>query len=280
MEVSIQEEILYRGWQDNLKILPVTDDLLKISDLIDFDTSKIISLPDSLNRVRKMAAQFLNSFYQIQDVPFELFYKIAFWDFSFEDEISPFRLPIKRKKDESPFYGLLGETLCRKDNNITIKYRHIELPKKITSVTTFSYIHEITHTQLNHLNGCIKSYYHVEILSIFNELLYGYTKGEKYLDTINAIRLNDIKEAIVLLMTDESDYNNLLEACCYIVSTIIAYELFIKYYYSSISLRKEILFNIQRVFNGEITLQQLLDILDANYEDSLNPKRLEKFLKR
>ena len=79
---------------------------------------------------------------------------------------------------------------------------------------------------------------------------------------------------------DEEVKNVLLEGSLYLQSTLEAYNLFIKYYNGSLSLKKEILQSIQKLFEQEYTLEDMLSSFDVSLESSIDPIRLNKYIKR
>lgn len=285
MEVSIREEIAYRGCEPNPKIIVPSSELLAIYELIkDFDMDKINYKKESLRSVLIKARDFFDSYYDLHKVPYEFFKKIGPYDLSFESEISPYLLPIKRV-EEDVYYGKLSEVFLIGDTTRGV-FRNIELPKLITEVSTLSYVHEITHTQDNHIYGSIKNYYNTELLSIFNELLCagGMDDGGRLAYLNNVVRLHNLKYGIEFLQDglgkENEWYDNLAEGSCYVESTVKAYNMYMDYVEGDRLTKQYIIMMIQKVFDGEITLEQCLEALDITYQNSLNPKRLAKFLKR
>ena len=70
-----------------------------------------------------------------------------------------------------------------------------------------------------------------------------------------------------------------MEGSSYAESTLKAYKLFIRYYYNP-KLRKEILLDIQRIFNHEISVEEFLDKYEIHYENSQNVNELSSYLLR
>ena len=202
---------------------------------------------------------------------------------------NPFNIPISFSSSDI-INGTLIEPIIYLDNeefyqNNHIGYRQIILPKEATKLTSATYTHEITHTLLNNQPGIIKEYYNSEILSIFLELLNLYeTKTEENLKLQETIRINDLITNVAYLNAYHYhklilDENTQLEISKYTVSILKAYQLFIKYYYSSSSYRKYILTSIQSIFDGQLSLEELLSNLDITLTNSIN-RDLIKYLKR
>lgn len=288
MAVPIKDELLYRGCNPNPEIITPSKEIIKIGSLLDSLNLKESILPkESLKKVLKTSREFLNTYYDLHFVPCNIEYKRLFWSLELSGNINPFKLPIRRVKDVDDFYGSLRESILATAENSTITFRGIELPKNITKLSSLSYTHEITHTQLNHMPGLIQEYYNTEFLSIFNELLHAfYTKdSESLLREHDAKRLNELKIIINELdkyqdTEDDEIRNVLLEGSSYLESTLKAYNLFVRYYYSRESERKYIIQQLQRVIDGEITLEEILNILDVSLENSQDIKTIKKYLKR
>lgn len=284
VHIGIQEEIKLRGCEEP-KLLVPSKDLLAIYELIqDFDMDSISYKSESLRSVLKKARKFFYRYYEVHKVPYEFYRKTSSHEFSFESEISPFHLPIKRV-DEDVYYGCLGEVLICGEPVRSV-YRRVELPNEITEVSTLSYVHEITHSQVNRVFGSIKNYNNMEILSIFNELLCASSMNDggrlSYVNDV--VRLHNLRYGIQFLQDgldrQEELYGMLLEGNSYVESTLKAYNLFIDYLEGEQRMKDYIILLIQKVFDGDICVEQCLEALDITYENSLNVKRLERYLKR
>lgn len=285
MDIGISEEIRIRGCEQNPKIIVPDAKLLEIYELIrNFDMDQVAYNPETLRSVLKKSYQFFERYYELHKVPYEEVRKIGKYELSIEGMRSPFRLPIRRV-DEDVYYGLLNEFVIFGEKPRWV-FRHVELPKKITEVSTLSYVHEITHSQDNHIYGSIKNYYNTEVLSIFNELLCAGSMddGGRLLYLNDVVRLHNLRFGIQTLQDyrDKEDEfrDQLLEGSCYVESTVKAYNMYMDYIEGDRRTREYIILMIQKVFDGEITLEQCLEVLDVTYQNSLNSKRLAKYLKR
>ncbi len=283
----IQDEIKYRGCNPNPKIIIPSKEIVTIGFYIESLHLEEKTLKrEKLRNILKASKEFLNTYYDLHFVPCEIEYQKFALHFSLSGEINPFKLPIRKLKGEDDFYGCLRETISVGEK-INLSFRSIELSENITQISSLSYTHEITHTQLNHMRGLIREYYNTEFLSVFNELLQAfYTKdNESLLREHDTRRLNEIPIVINELnkyhnTSDDGIKNVLLEGSCYLESILKAYNLFIRYYYSNETERKYIIKSLQRVIDGEITLEEILDILDISLENSQDEKTLTKYLSR
>lgn len=287
MQANINEEIECRGCNPNPHIIVPSKELVEIGSFLSSLKNHSIILPkEKLRTILKSSRDFLTSTYDLHCVPFEYYKKNLFVNIQITGDTDPFSLPIKRVKDEDDFYGCLREFITFNPNP-KITFRHIELPRIVTKLTSLSYTHEITHSQLNHMRGLIEEYYNTEVLSIYNELLHAYhtSDQESLLRIHDERRLSELAICISELdkyknTNDEEIKSVLLEGSCYCVSTLKAYNMFIRYYFGTKGERKELRRGVQSVMDGNITLEDELKKLDISYENSQDIKAIRKYLNR
>lgn len=290
-EVPIDKdlEIIKRGLNSYPKIINPTDELLEL-----LKSLEQLKVAQTDYRVHQMkiedamydAQTFLRYYYDLRKVPYLHMHKVLGLNIHFITQVNPLKLPISLIPTEDIFSGSVTEILpaCGKPHII---FREINLSNTITEHTSASYIHEITHTQLDRLKGSIREYYNLEVLSIFNELFHAaiLDKDERML------RLNDSRRIYEMSVTAQElrDYHEgkstmdraeLLDCCKYLVSGLKAYNLFIKFYYATDEYKNEILDDIQAVFDGYLTVEELLLKHDISYENSQNKQVLTKYFSR
>lgn len=281
---TLEQEIAYRGCILEPRIVTPTQELKNLGSLLaNTSFSEETPAKRSLREIRRESANFLNNHYELHDVPILIEKKYGPFQFEIQNTISPFRIPIRKENEDDDFFGVLRETISFTEG-IRIDYRRIELPKKITEITALSHTHEITHTQLNHMRGIIRNYHNMEILSIFNETVHAKEKedGERLLRIHDRRRLEELREIIEILQSPEQEPEEILiDASSYCISTLQAYNLFITYYYGDKATREFIMEQIQRVFHGEITLEEVLEEkLKVTFQNSQDSKKLAKYLNR
>lgn len=277
MKLSIKDEWRYRGWKPDPKIITISPELENLYELL----KRYEDLPKRNQKAKfcneiEAGRTFLSEIYKIHNVPWM---KVLVWNLIIKGNISPFSLPIKRVKGVN---GSLDERLVL-DDSPHISYESVKVSRKSTEILSSIYIHEITHTQQNHIPGLIEDYYDLEVLSIFNELLYASFKTERYARLYDTNRLQSTFGDLEFLFNykDNIEENyDLVKACCYIVSTLKAYHLFYIYYYGNTSTKRHILSMIQKVFDHCITVEECLTSLDISYENSLDIQKLERVLNR
>jgi len=215
--------------------------------------------------------------------------------------IDPFKLPINYKLDSINGGTLVTQSILTEDetlhkellNKLNLYFTNIELPKRTTEVSTSSYIHEITHSQLESHKGIIEDFNNVEVLSIFNELLYAYNYCEPIIfkklltNRLNSLFLsfnsiyeykeaNFIKSVIGGIEYGEFDYHTDIK---YLISTLKALKLFIKCTGDDRVTKYHIINLINKVFNGDMTVEELLDKVEINQDNILESNYINKLLK-
>ncbi len=240
-----------------------------------------MKLEDSLYDARK----FFDYYYKLHKVPHLNIKKVLGLQIHTIRPVHPYKLPILLQPYDDIFSGSVSEVITKPDFNIV--FREVNLSKQISEQTSASYVHEITHTQIEHQKGIIGDYYNSEVLSIFNELFHTsiLDKDERIL------KLNDYRRIVEMLVSAEEiiahhngtstmSESELHDCCKYLVSDLKAYNLFIKFYYGTEDFKNDILDDIQSVFDGYLTVEELLNKYDISYESSQEPKQLTKYFSR
>lgn len=282
-------EIIKRGLNSNPKIINPSDELLEL-----LNSLAKLPLAKTEYQVHQMkvedalydAQTFLQYYYKLRKVPYLHMSKVLGFNIHIIREINPLKLPVNLIPTEDIFSGSVTEILPA-HGKLHIIFREINLSQTITEHTSASYVHEITHTQLDRLKGSLKEYYNLEVLSIFNELFHAaiLDKDERML------RLNDSRRIHEMSVTanelrehhtgkSKMSRDELLDCCKYLVSGLKAYNLFITFYNATDELKNEILDDIQSVFDGYITVEELLLKYDITYESSQDKQKLIKYFSR
>ena len=205
--------------------------------------------------------------------------------------VDPFELPV-RFVNEPYYYGNVSLCTNISDNpeflkHMKIFFKSIELGHKTNDMTGVCYVHEIVHTQLESIKGIVKDYYNSELLSIFIELVYSYEKGVVLLRETLKNRINMFLTEFHSLynfisskdITEDGLWHNVI-ACKYIVSTVKAFHLFCNYYVGDDIEKNSILWEIQSVFSGRKSLEDVLDILGITYQNSLEQTHIQTLIEK
>lgn len=291
MEKTIDKdtEIIKRGLNANPRILNPSDELLStlksLEGLTIAQTEYQIHQMD-INEALYDAQKFLLYYYKLRKVPYLHMIKVLGINIHILRHINPLKLPINLIPSDDIFTGSVTEVLTNNPKHHII-FREINLSSTTSEHTSASYIHEITHTQLDRLKHSIREYYNLEVLSIFNELFHASILDKDE----HLLRLNDSRRIYEMSITAQElrdyhdgkstmDRDELLDCCKYLVSGLKAYSLFIKFYYADEELQNEILDDVQAVFDGYITVEELLLKHEITYESSQDKQRLTKYFSR
>lgn len=291
MEKKIDKdtEIIKRGLNSYPRIINPSDELLStLKSLEELGIAKTEYQIHQMNINEALydAQKFLLYYYKLRKVPYLHMIKILGINIHILRHINPLKLPINLIPTEDIFSGSVTEVLTNNPKHHII-FREINLSQTTSEHTSASYIHEITHTQLDRLKHSIREYYNLEVLSIFNELFHASILDEDE----HLLRLNDSRRIYEMSITAQElrdhhdgkspmDRDELLDCCKYLVSGLKAYSLFIKFYYGEEELQNEILDDVQAVFDGYLTVEELLLKHEITYESSQNKQRLTKYFSR
>lgn len=201
--------------------------------------------------------------------------------------INPFELPTKYI-DYNEFYAEIvffndWPNIDKLLKKVPRLFLGIFLSSKITNITCPSYVHELTHTQIDSIRGTSLNYYNSEILPIFLELLSSYETDPsgKSLLTTDFFRHSLLIECIKqVIYPNNQSYEEKLINNSYIISTLKAYKLFDIYYKNSKELKEFIIKYIQNIFDGKNNIEQLLNYLNITYDNCLTKKNITKMFTR
>lgn len=199
--------------------------------------------------------------------------------------ISPYELPINFISGHSMVGNLFKPIIIIPDDEylkkVMITFSEINLGDEITELTPATYVHEITHTQLESIKGSFKNYHHKEIISIFLEKVVAYEldKTGKLLEKSQRVRFRDLLEKIATL-NDKYEYTRteLVEASVYVTSILKAQNLFDKYMEGTQEEKEKLLNKVQNIWDGLISVEDLLEDYDISLTNSSDQKIIKKHL--
>lgn len=196
-------------------------------------------------------------------------------------EVEPYSIPINYLNKDRNF-GYLVTACSKLEKNINFKIANVGmiailLDSELTPFSITSYAHELIHTQLEDKRVYTNNYYNKEILSRFIELLVSYTisNDEKYktlnignislgtmsiIDNMNFLKndLNTLMNVENLANVNDEKYIFLIEISTYVNSMLVALELFDNYLNAFCNEKRKIIYGIQEVLDGKITIEELL----------------------
>lgn len=286
--ISKDEEIIKRGLIATPSIINPSDKLIETLKL--YETLPIahknyevhtMTIEDALYDAQK----FLMYYYKLHKVPSVSIHKLFGHQIHIGRTINPLKLPVNLVPGDDIFSGSVTEIITNRKPHII--FSAINLNGQITEQTSSSYVHEITHTQLDRLKGSTQEYYNMEVLSIFNELFHA-----SILDNDERIlRLNDSRRIYEMSISAQELRNHhdgkslmsrdeLLDCCKYLISDLKAYKLFAIFYSANDTIKNEILDDIQSIFDGFMTVEELLAKYEITLESVENSPQILKYYKR
>ena len=185
--------------------------------------------------------------------------------------INPFDLPIEL----TPGHSMIGEIqkplilVPSQDfyDLVQIPFSSIKLGNQLTRLSIATHAHEIAHSQTEGIKGYAEDYLNKEVISLFIEKLTALELDPtgKLLRLSERNRFRYISELRTLLINPElamrfgATKEQILDAQMYIQSTLYATKLFDEYQASRKPKDKQrIIDGIQNVFDGKITVEELL----------------------
>ena len=196
---------------------------------------------------------------------------------------SPYDLDVKLIQGHS-MIGEVSKPLMLTDEfdtpNRKIYFSHIGLGNQLTGVSAGTLAHEITHTQQERHLGYAEDYLHREVLSIFVEKLVAneIDPTGKLLQLSERVRFSQLLGQYLncknkVNYSKDQEINDLM----YIKSTLIANKLFDMY----MSERKQknrdkYIDDIQKVFDGKITVEELINSRNITISKCQDPMLLKR----
>lgn len=189
------------------------------------------------------------------------------------ESINPYSIPIKFEEGKSfevsamiasiPIEYAYYYNPDIKFENLSIK--SITLGEDLNLLTVPIYTHEIMHTQLEDRRLYTNDYQNIEIIPIFVEMLIANYLDAKIIDKLKMLRLNDFLSYLISI-NDYFKKNNKrkeevdnVRYSSYVNSISKAMELFDNYINASCSYKRKIIYGIQDVLDGKITIEELLE---------------------
>lgn len=189
------------------------------------------------------------------------------------ESINPYSIPIKFEEGKSFDVSAMIASIPVeyayyynpdiKFENLSI--RSITLGEDLNLLTVPIYTHEIMHTQLEDRRLYTNDYQNIEIIPIFVELLIANYLDAKIIDKLKMLRLNDFLSYLISI-NDYFKKNNKrkeevdnVRYSSYVNSISKAMELFDNYINASCFYKRKIIYGVQDVLDGKITIEELLE---------------------
>ena len=292
------------GYKDNAKVIELDDKLISIGSYLEDIFSNDISLNCNLEydgNLKKDAKKFFkNNLIKVHNVLIErkeatnkVIEDFNNKEISTYNEMlrringasklsSPFNIPITFKDEEDYMFGTLYWRLYSLDNEEFLKkinpiFKKIELSSYKTKLSYLSYIHELTHSQVDSVKDSIENYYYGEVASIFFERIAALQYDNELLNVCTFERYQSLYGSLCSLVEIKDVEDNLVSST-YIISTLIAEKLFDIYLMSDSKTKKIIMNKMQMLMDGKTTLENILKDMDITLDNSKDINILKKHL--
>lgn len=249
-----KDELLYKG-----KIVFIKEDLCL--NKIPFIKSSIINECNIQNKIKNGD---LNSFVKLIDIHIK--------------NTHPFNIPVIFNNNLEIEKGYFNPIYIGNENKIIkLVFSEYVLTNKLSILTPLIYAHEIIHSQLEY-NNSINRYLNYELLPIFFDKLTAAYLDHSYklLRTNELLRLKILRKAITILQKDNLSILHKINASMAISSVLQAENLFDKYLYGTNNDKCNILSMIQKVFDGKIQVEDLLNQTEVSIQNSQNYQLIKR----
>ncbi len=173
------------------------------------------------------------------------------------------KLPISWKTSKERDGAIRSLSIYPDDISVIKKYPIISTGITLTNqqddLGSVVLVHEMTHALVDRYKGNIRNILHIELLSIYMELVAAYELDSTHQLARIAIlsRLQNLKNNIITAYKDT--YNGYMPKMTYIDSTLYAFSLFEKYRNGSDKIREMIRKEINEIFLGNQVLEDVLE---------------------
>ena len=205
------------------------------------------------------------------------------------DNITEFIHPLELETRYSDGHSMVGEitkhSLIVQNVDFLKKFKvyfsHIMLGRNISKLSACTKVHEIVHSQLEMNKGSVTNYLNKEVLTIFFEKLAAKElhEDDSMLIKSETMRYRNLFEYIIMLRYDKFTYTEKVNASMFINSILLADILFDTYINADEILKLEIMNDIQTIFDGNMTLEEMLGKYDITI-NKVNVDNIKKKLER
>lgn len=192
----------------------------------------------------------------------------------------PFEIPIIFNPSLNIESGMFRPLYIGEDKrNMKLIFSEYILTGKLSELTPGIYSHEIIHSQLENING-VKNYLNYEVLPVFFDKLTALylDKSGNLLQKNEQLRFNTLKKSISILQEDNIPTINKIIASMSISSLLKSENLFDKYLYSTASEKEIMMDQIQKIFDGENKVEDLLDLNEITFDNSQDCKMIKRHI--
>ena len=221
----------------------------------------------SKNNLKRATKEFFEAYLPLKDIPTVINGEVVF--------TSPFNTIVDYQYKYSG--GLVNSnpaTIDGVERKVTLL---ISLKEKPILISIPIYAHELTHTQVDKNVETLENFFNKEVLSIFIEKVCSFHFREDMFDEMELFRLCDLKYCLDHYMNYKDKHmTDRYKNRSYVDGTFKASHLFYIYLNGNSYLRKEMLKDVGKVFNEEITVEEFLRFYGITLENSKDIKYLKR----
>ncbi len=290
LTLDMEQERKRHGYEVGLTAPRMGKNFKEIKNFIDSNDYPLYSgIPMTISKVKRQTREFFTTLFKVHNVYIlpekheqlfdrylgskvkttEGFSSLILKYATYE---SPFYIPIKQEALDPYYSGLICYFPDGLDEEALPILNSKIVMSAYTNISPSFYVNQICSTQLDGVRGSVPNFHDREVLSILMEKILAYESRENIFPIIENYRMHELKLDMSLIKEDSK--NNVIWS--FIISTIKAEELFDYYISLSDNDKREFFQTIQRIFDGEISLNELLD----NGEISLESERAIPAIKR
>ncbi len=268
------------------------EELEKLIDLLDNIPNKIINfqcmpLNITFSKVIEESQQFMKAYFNLHNIGY---IDMSRGNNCYTTLVDPYEIPIVKTSEERSCV----HAIFMYYNSLKWFYKQIKINKDITEFSSCKVTHEITHTQEMEA-GVLNYFTNIEVLPILLETLHFIENtslsGKHLRQIFNRMKhlLKDIlylkqlsmknlsnEEGFVTYQTEKLQ-DEIILISTYVESNLKALNLSLIYLNSNTLIKKEMISNIQNIFDAKKTVEEFLEYFDTTFESSLN--RVQKVLK-
>lgn len=303
--------INYFNMEKDYQLITSTNDFTSLKSTIEENLPKKIVYGKSTHKeALKESEDFMKSIFKLHKIFYTTIEEIEeiapdeenYSDLAFLEaynklgrKLDAYKLPIRITNTDDYWYGIIANPILKFEDlslisKEKIMFNCIGLSSKATRLTGRIISHEITHSQIDSNKGATRHYHNYEVLPRFIELLHS-TPAEDDTFFTNILimlqehslleKINYFKESILTQSPNLESSELYLEHSTYLISSLKAFNLYEMYLNSSSKGKQEIINQIQKIFDGKMLVEELLDKNEVSMEKGVeSAKRLVKQAKR
>lgn len=201
-------------------------------------------------------------------------------------EINPFDLPVNFTECDEGSCLYIPVFYSKDDNfleRLYLFFFSIDITKIVFSDISHMYVHELAHTQISSVKGALESNYNEEVISLFLQFISAnhIDPSRSLLKNLEICNLRLLHECINIMNSGGIDYDDAMECSQLIVFHLKALRLLDEYEkLPNIYEKLDVMYGIQDIFDGKMTVEKFLKESGINFENSKDIALIKRRIKR